>query len=65
MMELEELAISNRETAKIMIKRRLPQILEKLNSKILIQQKDDVNVSKLLKVISMKRYSKEPTEQDV
>jgi hypothetical protein len=58
MLELEELAINNRETAKIMIKRRLPQILEKLNSKILIQQKDNNKISKLLKNISMKRYTR-------
>lgn len=65
MIEMEELAINNREAAKIMIKRKLPQILEKLNSRILIASRDEQKVASLLKGISLKRFSGEDSHQDI
>ena len=64
-LELEELAINNRQLAKMKMKRRLPQKLEKLNSKLVIQTNDIKKIGRLLKIISMKRYNRKMIDLDV
>ena len=54
--ELEELAIKNREISKIRVRRSLPSNLEKLNSRLIIHKTSMRKISNFLKDISLKRF---------
>lgn len=63
--ELEELAIKNREIAKLRVKRALPRNLEKLNSSLVIYNNSVHKIGRFLKNISLKRFTGADIETDI